>query len=416
MALELPALSAVVARLPNPEINLAAYGGVVFPLALIIESPIIMLLAASTALSKDWDSYIKLRRFMVRTSVILTVLHLTITLPPLYFVVVEGIIGAPPEIVGPARIGMLLMTPWTPSIANRRFHQGILIRFDRSWAVGVGTAIRLLANGSVLVVGLLVQTIPGIIVATLAISAGVISEAIFSSLIARPIIRGPLKEAPLPETLLTFDAFLAFYLPLAATSLINLLNQPIGSAALSRMPFALESLAIWPVINGIMFIFRSPGFAMNEVVVALFEEKGAIYALRRVVIGLAVLVTGLMLLMAVTPLARFWFRDISALAPNLAQIATGAFWLALPMPLFSMLRNYYQGIIVSSKRTRAVTEAVAIYLVSIIIGLGAGVAVNTVTGLFVGVAVFSLAEGLQVIWLAWRSRHARAQARAESAP
>jgi hypothetical protein len=37
MSLELPALSAVIARLPNPDINLAAYGGVVFPLALIFE-------------------------------------------------------------------------------------------------------------------------------------------------------------------------------------------------------------------------------------------------------------------------------------------------------------------------------------------------------------------------------------------
>ena len=43
MSIELPAMSAVVARLPNAEVNLAAYGGIVFPLALIIESPIIMM-------------------------------------------------------------------------------------------------------------------------------------------------------------------------------------------------------------------------------------------------------------------------------------------------------------------------------------------------------------------------------------
>ena len=59
MALELPALSAIVARLAEPKINLAAYGGIVFPLALIIEAPILMLLTASTALSKDWKSYKK---------------------------------------------------------------------------------------------------------------------------------------------------------------------------------------------------------------------------------------------------------------------------------------------------------------------------------------------------------------------
>lgn len=55
MGLEGPAISAVIARLANPEINLAAYGGVVFPLTLFIEAPIIMLLAASTALDSIRD-------------------------------------------------------------------------------------------------------------------------------------------------------------------------------------------------------------------------------------------------------------------------------------------------------------------------------------------------------------------------
>ena len=64
MGMELPVLSAIVARLARPEINLAAYGGIVFPLALIIEAPVIMLLAASTALSKDWASYKKLYNYM----------------------------------------------------------------------------------------------------------------------------------------------------------------------------------------------------------------------------------------------------------------------------------------------------------------------------------------------------------------
>jgi len=47
MSMELPTINAIVARLSNPEINLAAYGGVVFPIALMIEAPVIMLLAAS---------------------------------------------------------------------------------------------------------------------------------------------------------------------------------------------------------------------------------------------------------------------------------------------------------------------------------------------------------------------------------
>ena len=113
MGAELPLLGAVVARLPNPVVSLAAYGGVVFPLALIIESPIIMLLAASTALSKDWSSYLKIRRFMMIAGASLTALHLLVVLSPLYYVVVEGILGVPAMIVEPARVGLIIMTPWT---------------------------------------------------------------------------------------------------------------------------------------------------------------------------------------------------------------------------------------------------------------------------------------------------------------
>ncbi|MGB2895468.1 MAG: hypothetical protein WBB65_04805, partial [Anaerolineales bacterium] len=145
MAMELPALSAVIARLPNPQINLAAWGGVVFPLSLIIEAPIIMLLAASTALSKDIASYRWLRRFALWAGAVLTLVHIFIAFTPLFDLVVVKLIGAPQEILEAARLGLKLMTPWTFSIAFRRFNQGALIRFGHSQAVSIGTAIRLLA-------------------------------------------------------------------------------------------------------------------------------------------------------------------------------------------------------------------------------------------------------------------------------
>ena len=55
MGIELPLLSAVVARLANPEVNLGAYGGVVFPLALLIEAPIIMLLTPAPSSAVTWS-------------------------------------------------------------------------------------------------------------------------------------------------------------------------------------------------------------------------------------------------------------------------------------------------------------------------------------------------------------------------
>ena len=62
MSAEGPFLAAIIARLDDPTYNLAAYG-VTFSFAIIVEAPIIMILSASTALVKDWDSFLRLRNF-----------------------------------------------------------------------------------------------------------------------------------------------------------------------------------------------------------------------------------------------------------------------------------------------------------------------------------------------------------------
>jgi hypothetical protein len=415
MGTELPALSAVVARLAQPEIHLAAYGGVVYPLALIIESPIIMLLAASTALSKDWASYLKLRRFMMRAGLLLTTLHALVAFTPLYDVVVSGIIKAPAQIVAPARIGLMIMLPWTWSIAYRRFNQGVLIRFGHSRAVGLGTAIRLTAGGTVLAAGYLVGTIPGIIVATSAVIAGVTSEALYVGLYVRPILRDKVQYAERVEPALTFQDFTAFYIPLAMTSLLNLLMQPIGSAALSRMPQALVSLAVWPVVSGLTFMFRSLGIAYNEVVVAMLDEPRSTYNLRRFAIVLVGLTTLLLLLIAATPLSMFWFRQVSALSPALAELARTSLWLALPIPALNVLQSWYQGALVHKRSTRAISEAVASSLVASSLALVAGVIWGQMAGLYIGMAGFALGNLAQTIWLWHRSRPVMAGLRARDA-
>ena len=113
MGLELPLISAVVARLADPQTNLAAFGGIVFPLALLVESPIIMMLAASTALCRDEASYRRLKRFMLRLAVLLTAMHAIVAFTPVYDWIAVGLIGAPDVTIEPGRLGFQLMLPWT---------------------------------------------------------------------------------------------------------------------------------------------------------------------------------------------------------------------------------------------------------------------------------------------------------------
>ncbi len=174
MGLELPLVTAVMARLANPEVHLAAYGGIVFPLSLLIEAPVIMILVASTALCKDWPAYKLVRNFIFSLGALLTLVHMLVAFTPVYGIIVHDVLGAPDIIVEPARLGLQCMTPWTLSIAVRRFLQGVIIRAGRTRLIGLGTAVRLFISSIVLFAGLAAEIYPGIVVATVAMASGVV--------------------------------------------------------------------------------------------------------------------------------------------------------------------------------------------------------------------------------------------------
>lgn len=401
MALEQPVVGAVIARLDAPTVHLAALGGVVFPVSLIIESPIIMLLAASTALSKNRQAYALIHRFMMNTGLLLTILHALVAFTPLYDLVVVTLLKPPAAVVEPARWGLMMMLPFTWSIAYRRFHQGLLIRHGRSLSVSAGTVVRLFAILCGIGIALLLNA-PGIIVGTAGIAAGVLAEAAFIGWRVRPVVREQLPaEAGTP---LSWQAFYRFYTPLALTSLLLLAALPLGSAALARMPYALASLAAWPVLNALLFLLRGLGIAYNEVVVAMLDQKGAWQSLQRFSHLLSLGITGVLLITAFTPLSRFYFGTLMGLEPELVTLATSGLLFTLVWPALTVYQNYYQGLIVYGGQTRHISQSVIISLSVTALLLFAGTLLGTLPGLHVGAVAFVAGTAVQVMWLAWCSR------------
>lgn len=407
MALELPLVSATLARFAQPAIQLAAFGGIVYPVMLLIESPVIMLLAASTALSRDWLSYRALRRYMIRMSVVLTLLHLLVAITPLYELIARDLIHAPPVIIGPARLGVLVAVPWTWAIAYRRFNQGILIRYGASRAIGIGTLLRLGTTVSVLVAGLALggfgatRGLPGVAVGTVAVILGVIAESLFIGARTARILSNAFDPLE-PGQHLSVREFLRFYVPLALTSLLALINQPIGSAAISRMPEALESLATWPVVIGITWVLRSGGTAYKEVVVAMLDRPNALPALRRFTVLLTVGTFAATCLFTLTPIADLWLSGVSGLEPPLAGLARVALLLALLIPASGVLQNWYVGYLLHARQTRCITESMVAFLVVVVLVLAAGVADSRIPGLWVAFGAFTLGNLAQLLWV-WKS-------------
>ena len=411
MSVELPFTSAVIARLALPEITLAAFGSVVFPIAVAVEAPIIMLLTASTALCRDWHSYLKVRRYMMVMGAVLTGIHGLIAFTPFFDFLVGRLMGVPPEIMGPARIGLQIMLLWTWAIAYRRFNQGILIRFGRSRVVSGGTLIRLLTVISVLGSGWYIGSLPGIVVAAVAVSAGVLAEAAFVGWKVRPMLSeyqgGTLEGGPefsRVEAAITVVSFTAFYLPLAMTSILRLAFQPVISSAVSRSPLALESLAVWPVLYGLFFILRCSGYAYQEVAVSLLDRKGGKKALERFAAMISLGATAAFFLIALTPLSRLWFEEFSGLPENLSRLGETGIWFGCLLPALSVYQSWFQARLVHLRRTRGVTESVVMYILSSSLVLVIAVLSGSIVGLYAAVLSLTIGISVQTGWLMWRCR------------
>ena len=403
MGLELPAISAVVGNLPDAEIMLAAFGGIAFPLGLLVEAPIIMMLAASTALSRDLDSFLRLQRFMTVVAIGLTILHAILAFTPLWPLVVVPILDIPPEIQEPARESFAWLLPWTWAIADRRFRQGLLIHFGRRQVVAVGSGIRLIATIGTLVT-LASLGVAGATIATVSLTVGVIVEATYARYRSADVVRGPLQEAAPPKIPLRLGKLLRFYIPLALTPILILAAQPISAAGMTRMPQSVASLAVWAPLAGLTFLFRSSGIAYNEVVIRLSSRDRSTPSLRRFAWIMGLVFSSVLLILALTPLAMIWFRDIVGLDEDLAQLGVSTLWIAAPVPLLSYLQSLYQGVLVNAHRTRPITESVIAYLVLTMGGLGLGVLYGGWIGLKVAMVTYTLANLVQAIWLFLRTR------------
>ncbi len=366
MAGEQPVAAAFVTRLPYPKENLAAFG-LAFSITLIFESPVIQLLTASTALAGSWQSYTRIRTFMLAMCLSLITVHVTIALTPLYALLVGKLIGAPESIIEPSRQAFLLMAPWPLAIGARRFWQGVLIRNGRTGILPLTTIIRLVVIAGTMSIGLISPVLPGAGLATLALTLGAIANAAAVYIFLRPIVREKLTQDPKPTSDLSWRRLIEFYVPLALSTFIAIGMRPIVNIGLARTPFPLESLAVYPVVYGFVFLFSSGAFSYQEVTVALLNREENHQPLRRFAVIMSVSIAVTLLLIALTPLGNLWFSRVAGLSAELLTF-TGTPLLILSFsPIAVGLNAWYNGILISRAQTPVVTRAMGVTILILVL-------------------------------------------------
>ena len=413
MAVEGPYLAAVVARLPEPTLGLAAYG-VAVALAVLMEAPVIMLLSASTALVDNAVSYRRLRTFAHGLNAFSTLLLLFVLVPPVHRGLMLGVLGLPEDLARLTYVALWCFLPWPAAIGYRRFWQGVLIRSGRTRLVAAGTVVRLVSMSVAALVLALATDLAGAAVGASALSFGVVVEAAVARWMARGSIRSLLVPTDRKETAaappavsadphdiaeigragvstadpesapaaeggeLRFAEIGRFYVPLMLTSLIGIAIQPMLTFFMGRAASPVESLAVFPVVTSLGFIFRSVGLSFQDAVIALLGRGDEGYAeIRRFAIGLGATLSGILGLIAFTPLSHYWFVHVSGLTPVLADFAIPAAQVLTPVPFLGVILSLQRGALIRHRTTGPIilataAEISAVAAVFVLVGWGLG--------------------------------------------
>ncbi|HSH70607.1 MAG TPA: hypothetical protein VK997_11860 [Deferrisomatales bacterium] len=396
MAVEGPFLAALIARLAEPQYNLAAFG-VALSFALLLEAPVIMIMAAATALVRDRDSLRRLRRFTYSLNAALTVATAALLAPPVFDAVAGSLMGLPPPVAHLTYGSLALLLPWPAAIGYRRLYQGVLIRHGLTRRVGLGTVVRL-AGMSITAVTLFRLGIAGAYLAAASLSTGVLVEALASRWMCAGALRelGKLRG----RQNLSYPAIAGFYYPLALSSVLTLGVHPIISYFLAQGQAAVESLAVFPVVRSLVFLFSCLGLSYQEVGIALLGERAEGYApLRRFALGLG-LVTALGLAgIAFSPLGDVWYRQVSGLPVELAAFCPLPTRILALVPLLSVYLSFQRSVYMAARRTGSVTAATAVDVGAIIAVLYLGTRFLEVPGIQVAAVALVAGRSAGSLWL-----------------
>lgn len=405
MTAEGPFVSTIINRLPNEVIMLAAQG-IVVSLSVTIESPIIALLSTSTAVVKDRPSFLLVRRFTIHWAIFLTAVAAALAFTPLFDLVIIQLMQTPMEVAQWVRPGLKIMTFWTAAIAWRRFLQGVLIHFGLTRKVAWGTAVRLFSSGGTAVLMAFYTDFPGVIIGSSALMAGVFSEAIYATIAVQPILNNQLS--PQSPTAggegLTYNKLFWFHLPLALTSLLALLAQPMVTFSLARLDNPTLSLAAWPVLFQITLLSRAAAFAWPEVVIALSNGVSTFQSIRRFTVNLAVILTGVLTIFILTPLSAFYLFVIQDMNPLVGELAQSSLILFILFPGLTVFVSWLRGLLIKEGITRVVNLGMAINLTVTACILTVGVTAHY-PGLQTAAIALNVAVFFEVVYLLWRTRN-----------
>lgn len=353
MALEGPICTAVISRLADSKLNLAAFG-IALAFALLFQSPVLRIMSLPLMFAKDRQSYLKLRRFVLVVCSMNCLVFFSVLTEPFYSKVVVPSLGIKPELRDLVRTGLLVWSIFPLLNGLRRFYQGILLCAHEPKKIAVGTFIRLVTLSVVILLLSYAGIKNGVLLGVIATGSGMLVELLVSAFFARVQVgKFMATEESHGRIELANSTILKAFIPLSVSTIVALSGGAILSAFTARGQLSIESLALLPVVFGLLNPFSWSAFAAQDTTHALISRGGdSYYTVRRFSVLIGLMLSAILLVAGQSPLSRYYYLVFNHLPENLYSLTPFPTLIIVLIPFTIAVKNFYRGVIIARGNTR----------------------------------------------------------------
>lgn len=366
MAAESPVSVSILSRRADATVQTAAFL-LLMSFSLWIESPVIDLLTTSTTLATDAARVATVQRFALQMMAWCTVVHATFALTPVFGWVMSAM-AIPDSVAAALHVPMIIMIPWSACIGWRRWRQGIMIRQQVTRPITIGTSLRLATIATVGWGLAMATSLPGTVVAAIALASSVFVESAFVHGASKIALEMTRQAEPAAEAL-DGRTLRRFHFPLTAATMTLLSTGAVISAALARTPHSVLQMAGWQVCSSLAWGFRTITFALPEMIISLVRDRESARLLRRFSLTIGASLFALQSLIAIAGIDEWFFRTVIGADRATAHVAHLAFSVLVAMPILSAISNYGRARLTAASLTLVRLWGIAAGMITLLVAL-----------------------------------------------
>lgn len=373
--------NAGLARLPNPEVLIAAFA-VAKSLMWIIQSPLGMIRQTVTAMVDHRIHFKSVSLFLGGvTATVLLILGL-IAFTDLSRWIFQRIMGLSGETLEQAVLLLRIISLFPVFASVRDFFAGFSIKFRTTPLITVASIARI---SYVLLIIVLIERlsfIPSAYLTGIMYIGAVAIEALImivgTRVTSRSILNGlnqidrenTTAGRPVPAALTTLNLF-SFFMPLTVTAMIQTSLGPIVNTGLARSSNPDMALAVYAVAWGLGSVVLSPLNTFHQVSLNFIRQDDPqrdMYRqrVRRFAQIIALTMAGLLILIAFTDLGYLILRHLIGTSDQISRQSEDVLKLMCVLPFMMITREYFWGILMQRRETRFIWKGKAINVITLI--------------------------------------------------